>query len=310
MNLIRPFRLWPLNEEDLSKLKYPLILMPKYDGIRCLLHNGKVLSRTLKPIPNEYIQQTLRPYAEHVGKGWLDGELLLNNTKDYNKVQSAVMSVEPDAYDFYYCIFDRVLAGSANEPYAKRLDWVDSMFRAVPFNAKHLRPALAIYVDGPEHIMSLEVGLIQEGYEGLVLRSLDGPYKQGKSTFREGYGFKLKRTEDAEAEILDCIELQHNLNDAETNELGLTKRSSHQANKIGSGMLGSFLVRGLNGRYKGKEFQVSCGSMTHAHKQKHWVRWHLKRWTYEKRVITFTYAKHRGTNEAPAEPRFKCFRKD
>jgi DNA ligase-1 len=229
---------------------------------------------------------------------------------DYNKVQSAVMTEDVPAYDFYYCIFDRVLPGKDNAPYSNRLDWVDSMFRTVPLNVKHTRPAIREIVRSGSEIIDLEEGLIKKGYEGLVLRSLEAPYKQGKSTMREGYGFKLKRTEDAEARVKKAIELEHNMNPADVNELGLTKRSSHQHNKIGSGLLGSFLVEGINGRYKGKEFYVSCGSMTHENKRKHWVRYCLKPHSYVDSIITYTYAKHRGTSDAPAEPRFKCFRED
>lgn len=72
-------------------------------------------------------------------------------------------------------------------------------------------------------------------------------------------------------------------------------------------MLGSFRVRGINGRYKGKVFDVSCGSMTHDERRTYWTNRHK---IDKNAVITYKYAKHRGTNDAPAEPVFKSFRKD
>jgi len=38
---------------NLEKLQYPLLVSPKLDGIRATVVNGCLLSRKLKPIPNE-----------------------------------------------------------------------------------------------------------------------------------------------------------------------------------------------------------------------------------------------------------------
>ena len=42
--------------EDVTKLRYPVIASPKLDGIRALVIDGQLVSRTLKPIPNRYVQ--------------------------------------------------------------------------------------------------------------------------------------------------------------------------------------------------------------------------------------------------------------
>jgi DNA ligase-1 len=89
-----------------------------------------------------------------------------------------------------------------------------------------------------------------------MLRSYEGPYKQGRSTENEGYLVKVKRFEDSEAEILGAFEEMHNDNAKETNELGRTKRSTAQAGLIPSGVLGGFDVRDLK---TGVEFSVGSG---------------------------------------------------
>ncbi len=65
---------------------------------------------------------------------------------------------------------------------------------------------------------------------------------------------KLKRFTDAEAEVVGFEERMHNGNEATTNELGRTKRSSHAAGKTGRGDLGALQVR-----YEGVEFNVGTG---------------------------------------------------
>ncbi|HQT78609.1 MAG TPA: hypothetical protein PLD10_16265 [Rhodopila sp.] len=49
-----------------------------------------------------------------------------------------------------------------------------------------------------------------------------------------------------------------NGNEAIINELGLTKRSTHQANKTGKGTLGALIVRGITA-YPGVTFRIGTG---------------------------------------------------
>jgi DNA ligase-1 len=311
--LRRPMRFVAIdNEEQLEKLKYPLIVMPKFDGIRCLLHGGRVLSRTLKPIPNSFIREKLTEFAQYAGDGLFDGEIVLTDTKDYNKVQSAVMSVDGAPLNFRFVCFDRVINSHQTKDYwgmdyKTRLDWLKTFYTTTITSPYFLRADRNMVYNHFE-LLEYEEEHIAAGYEGIIIRALHAPYKQGKTTMREGYGYKFKRVDDAEARIIRAIELEHNMNDAEVNELGLTKRSSHQANKIGAGLLGAFEVEGINGRYKGKKFFVSCGTMTKGEKEIYWIGLKMRPLIGE--TITYTFAKHRGTEDAPAEPRFKCFRED
>lgn len=300
------------SEADLAKLKFPVFVSAKFDGIRCGIYGGKLLTNTLKEIPNHYIKVKLAPL---IGNGMFDGELLLKDTMEYNKVQSAVMSREGKP-NFYYAIFDRIIDNNNwKMPYKNRLDWLYSYINMPHFLSmtEYVRPVLQIECNSVKEILYVERANVETlGYEGIILRSPDGPYKWGRSTAREGYLFKFKRTDDAEAEILDCVELEHNLNRATEDERGLTKRSSHAENKVGSGMLGSFKVRGINGKYKDKIFFVSCGSMTQQQRRILWEEYHKNKSKsfFKWSIITYTFAKTRGTDDAPAEPRFKAFRKE
>jgi ATP-dependent DNA ligase len=294
-------------EEQLAQLKYPLYVFNKYDGIRCCLHDGKLLTNTLKQVPNKYITEQLSILAHYAGQGWIDGELIRKDTKDFHKVQSIVMSEEhKEASEFRYVMFDRVLGAFDDRiAYRLRLGWLQSLTSNTEVGANLFAyRAPYILANSVAEVLDFEAHAIKQGFEGIVLRGVESPYKMGRATFKEGICYKFKRTDDAEATVLDCIELEHNLNSLEYDGRGLAKRSSHGANKIGSGMLGSFRVKGINGRYEGKEFLVSCGSMPMAFRQSSWQC----RESYKNRIITYTFAKNRGTDDAPAEPRFKSFR--
>ena len=62
---------------DTSEIRFPIMVSAKLDGVRCIVINGVAMSRSLKPIPNKYVQSVL----SH-GFNNLDGELIIGETTD------------------------------------------------------------------------------------------------------------------------------------------------------------------------------------------------------------------------------------
>ena len=235
--------------EDVTKLKFPVMVSIKLDGVRCLKIDGVLMSRTLKPIPNHKVQELFR----YVPEG-SDGELIIGDptAKDaYRRTVSAVMGDGNDIAGLNYFIFDDF---TYDHPFVNRYNHLLTVVRRG--QAKVLPHKICNTV---EELNEYEEALVAEGHEGVMVRSLDGPYKQGRSTAKEGYLLKIKRFEDAEAEIIGYEERMHNGNEAVTNALGRTERSSHQENLTGRGDLGALIVRGINGTYKGVEFKIGTG---------------------------------------------------
>ena len=87
-----------------------------------------------------------------------------------------------------------------------------------------------------------------------MVRSIDGTYKFGRSTLRDGILGKLKRFTDAEYKVVDFQERMHNANEATTNALGHTERSSHKENKVGRGDLGALVLETADGQ------RFNCGT--------------------------------------------------
>ena len=85
--------------------------------------------------------------------------------------------------------------------------------------------------------------MLEAGFEGVMLRSPDAPYKHGRATLREGFLMKLKRFTDAEFEVVGFTERMHNGNEKTQDALGRSKRSSHKENKTGRGDLGSLILK-------------------------------------------------------------------
>jgi DNA ligase-1 len=234
-------------EADLENLKFPLFASPKLDGIRCSIVNGKALTRTLKEVPNRTVFNNL----SNPSLSGLDGELIVGppNASDvYRTTVSGIMSRD-DNPDYAYYVFDYFRDESG---WWKRFQALQDQFSS----GGTIKILQHEHISNMDDLLVYENRAVNEGYEGVILRHPNAPYKFGRSTVREGYLMKLKRFADSEAVVLEIIEELHNGNEATTNELGRTKRSSHKENKVGKGRMGALLVRDVT---TGVEFQLGTG---------------------------------------------------
>lgn len=279
--------------DDIQKLKFPLIASPKLDGIRCLKINGRCVTRSLKPIPNDHINKTL---SELLPDG-IDGEIMSGDT--FQECTSAVMRVSGKPV-FHFVAFDLVTDGNIHQPYSERLAALDKALAAVG-RLDIAQPVVSIVVSTLEELLAFETKVLARGFEGVMVRKPEGPYKCGRSTVREGWLLKLKRFVDAEAEIVSVEEMMENTNEKRTNELGQSQRSTAKAGKKPRGVLGAFVVRDLK---SGLEFNVGTGDgLTLALRAELWGR----RDTLPGLIIKYK-SQPTGVKEAPRFPIFLGFR--
>lgn len=241
------FRPMLASNVDLAAVTYPVFCTPKYDGIRCVIRDGMALSRKLKPIPNRHVQSQLQKCPNN-----LDGELICHG-KTFNQIQSAIMT-EEGSPDFTFFVFDIV---DPKAPYTDRMQRLEDT-ELPPFCSK----VIPVMIDSEEELLEYE--LESSEFEGVMIRDGEGPYKYGRSTPKQGWLTKLKRFTDSEAVIIGFEELQHNMNEAVEDALGLTKRSHKKAGMVPSGTLGAFIVRDGD-----KEFKVATG-LTAADRAEYW----------------------------------------
>lgn len=217
---------------DLKKVKYPCFISPKLDGIRVLGMNGKAMTRSMKELPNRYIQSV---FASGLYDG-LDGEIIVGppNAPDvYRVTNSAVMSRDGEP-NFIYHVFDRW--DMPNARFEDRFMGLHELDIPRISIVPHSRMS-------EKGLLDVEQEWLEAGYEGVMGRSIDGVYKYGRATMKEGILWKLKRFADHEYEVIGFEELMHNENEATVDELGHTKRSSHMENKRGGGVLGALVLR-------------------------------------------------------------------
>lgn len=280
--------------EDMSKLRYPLYASVKYDGIRATMQGGKLLSRTLKPIPNKNVQEMFA----HLPEGF-DGELMFGNpaAKDvFQLTTSVVMSHSKQAAGIKFYAFDQFDSGLFHE---RTSNTYTQVFDMDDENVDYVSQRI---IHNEEELLTYEETVLEAGFEGLILRSMDGPYKEGRSTEKQGWLLKLKRFVDAEAEVVGTYEEMENTNVATTNLLGRTERSTKKEGMVAKGTLGGFDVVGINGTFKEVNFQVASG-LTAEQRERYWK--HRKRLVGK--ILKYKYFPI-GVKDKPRLPIFLGFR--
>lgn len=277
--------------EDVTKLRFPVVVSPKLDGVRAIVKDGVVLSRSLKPIPNKKVQSLFSRFE------YMDGELVVgdSNASDvYRKTVSGVMSEDGDPV-LTFCVFDYIQCPES--PFDKRYGSLRALVTVAQDN--RVQRVKQHKVTTSEQLLEIEADYTSLGYEGIMVRDPFGQYKYGRSTLKEGWLLKLKRFEDSEAEIVGFEELMHNHNEAKQNELGYTDRSSHKDNLFGGDTLGALVVVDCK---TGVKFKIGTG-FDAAQRLKIWEA----RGSLVGQLVTYKFFPV-GVKEAPRHPVFKGFR--
>lgn len=279
--------------------RVPCFVSPKIDGIRCFNDGGVALTRSRLPQPNDVIRAALSAPEFH----GLDGELVCGDVNDpavFQKSSGALRSIKTDPVNWSWHIFDDFSAPQL--PFVERMAGLE--VRVAAANALLGEERLFIVsqclVKTAEEFDLYEHYQVHRGFEGIIRKAVDGPYKYGRATAKEGFMEKVKRMSHDEAVVEECIELMHNGNEAFVGELGQTKRASNAENLVNSGMLGAFRCRAAGWS---ETFKVSCSSMTQEEKIAFWEG----RESLIGRTIRFEHFSH-GAKDRPRQGVYAGFR--
>jgi len=225
-------------------VRFPVFASAKLDGVRGVVIDGKLHSRSLKPVPNVFTS-ALFSRPELTG---YDGELIVGSptAKDVFRQTGSATSREVGEPDVKFYVFDNFAAPGGFE---QRLATLKALPGVVVLEQR--------LVNSIDELLAFEEQVLADGYEGLILRDPGGAYKFGRSTEREQGMLKIKRFTDSEAEVLEVIEEMANNNEATRNELGRTQRSTCKAGLTGKNRAGALRVRDLT---SGIEFKLACAN--------------------------------------------------
>jgi len=192
-------------EDRKSKVKFPVAMQPKLDGMRCIATITGLTSREGKPIVSvPHINKALEPFFETHPDVVLDGELYNHELKeDFNKIISFVKKTKPTQKDFdlsaeyiEYHVYDCILP--VDHGFKKR----SQQLYEFDLPKCCVKVETLYYVTDWDDVEAQHQLFVQDGYEGSMLRNLNSLY-QNKRTHDL---LKKKDFQDAEFEILDIEE--------------------------------------------------------------------------------------------------------
>lgn len=184
-------------EDRKHKIKFPCAVQPKYDGMRMVTDGKSGWSRGNKEIIPDIIKHIL-PVETH-GR-ILDGELVLPWFPKVNVTMSAAKKYQPGFSDkLIYIVYDILTDDVTFDFYTRNLvleNWIAAC------GNRNIKFAETYIVTDENELMQREEEFVKRGFEGIMVRNLDGKYEINK---RSNDLQKLKRFFDEEFEIVNII---------------------------------------------------------------------------------------------------------
>lgn len=183
---------------DLSQVKFPCVVQPKYDGVRCIVQEGEdgeihLLSRTGK----EYHVPQITEWAKkHRSILPLDGEIYVHKQLTFQEICSAVKCQSPLTDKLRMVVYDRPITGITYENRTAILK------RHILLNSYPVYLSMQFEAKSEEDILMLHKMFVSNGYEGAIIRNAKGRYVEGRSNDL----MKLKTFDTDEYEVVDVLE--------------------------------------------------------------------------------------------------------
>lgn len=190
-NEIKPMGAHKL-EDHYNKIKYPCCLQHKLDGFRCLanINNAEVTlySKNMKKfIYLNHIKKEILTLKKILNTNiYLDGELYEKGLH-LHKISSMVMKKyatkeeEDEMMQISYYIFDIFDINNLLETFSERYLKLKSIFKINNFT--YLKLVTCEKVNSYAKIEKLNDQYILEGYEGVIVRNMDGLYKLNSKSY-------------------------------------------------------------------------------------------------------------------------------
>jgi hypothetical protein len=248
---------------DESKLKFPLIAMPKIDGCRGINLEGNLTGRSLKPFKNKHVTAMFSK-PEFTG---IDGELAAGEWTNQSLCRDTTSAINRivGTPGVVWWAFDYLPSHLLDKGYHERLVALET--HVAGLNARgitNIKVVPSCIVGSLAEIDAVEAELLGMGFEGVILRDIHGKHKSGRATASVGSYLRIKRFTDAEAVVLSINEAMQNNNEQKVNELGRSERSSHQENMEAKGMVGSLVCKCCE---TGETITVGAGDMDHTERK-------------------------------------------
>jgi DNA ligase 1 len=249
----------------------------KIDGVRALNAEGQFTGRSLKPFEGFGVTEYFsKPDFLH-----MDGEVTLGDNPTAPGLCRTTTGAlgrfkgVTEMADYHWWLFDDL--SDLRAPYIDRHAKAQRRVERLCHPRIHIIPYTL--VKDLDHAMELYGGWLDLNYEGGVWRAAKQPAKSGRPDKHQQY-MRSKPWQDDEMLCTGVTQGEKNNNEAKTNLLGHTERSSAKAGKVPNGEVGSIqgillkdITHPVSGKVllpKGLPITISTGEMTVKEAKYYW----------------------------------------
>lgn len=202
-------KLRPMLAKDFKKqkkVKFPVNVQRKYDGVRCLAYWDGVQVRLHSRGGDFYDVEHIRAEVQRLLKPgeMLDGELYVHGLS-LQQITSLVKRPQKESLQITYCLYDFVhlLSDTAEDWDLRRENlenWVSGA-RDEGGMSRNIVEVETFVADDEDEIIELHNQFVGEGYEGAIVRLPTGTYRVG---YRSSDLLKYKMFDDGEFKLTGC----------------------------------------------------------------------------------------------------------
>lgn len=263
--------------------RFPLWGFRKIDGVRGLNVTGKFTGRSLEDLANTALVEKF----SHPGYEGLDGELTIDGYLTNRELPPELTAPDKPGdkpktlcslttgitsrgklrkgetelpTNVVWNLFDYLHPDVIDLTYEERYNALAELIADPPADPSiYLLPYVVI--NNAEEAQAFIDECLALGFEGAIFRDPKAKHKHGRATAKANDFWRFKP-----ASVKDCVitgfeEAMENQNEATTNALGRTERSTAKAGLVGKGMIGTFLATDTA---TGQPIRLGPGSSTHA----------------------------------------------
>ena len=183
---------------------YPMDVQPKLDGVRCMAYwegdSVRLMSRNGKSW--NFCEHIQRELEEVLPKGSvLDGELYIHGAT-FQEITKLVKKSRKESENVEYHVYDvpRWENMPEDATWEQRFDILSEELWELLKNCKSVVTVTSYEAKNEEDVYKLQSDFLEEGYEGAIVRALDGEYRFG---YRSRSLLKVKNFMDEEYEIVN-----------------------------------------------------------------------------------------------------------
>jgi len=197
------------DQPKLSEVTYPVVAQLKLDGFRAVYFpdSKTFIGRNGKAIRN----QNLQNYFAKLSKNQtyvLDGELY-SDTLNFNQISSVLNSEDKPLDGIYYCVYDCVpkynwIEQTYDVPYRNRWELLETLSKL--WNMDNVKVITGITANNEQEVAEFYKDALNKGYEGLMLKGINGTYQWKRVSVKSQIMMKLKPSDEYDGKIIGTEE--------------------------------------------------------------------------------------------------------